>query len=68
MSKKLSEMSDAEKEKRLEEIAFNKRFNKKMKLSPSVNSLRKDIGKAPKCGVREKPTASVVIATGKKKK
>ena len=51
-----------------EEKAFNKLFNKKMKLSPSLNALRKDVGKAPKCGVREKPSASVIVATGKKKK
>ena len=39
-----------------------------MKLSPSYHLLSKDVGKAPKCGVREKPTASVIVATGKKKK
>jgi hypothetical protein len=51
-----------------EEKAFNKLFNKKMKLSPSYHLLSKDVGKAPKCGVREKSVSVAIATTPNKKK
>lgn len=48
--------------------AFNKRWNKKCKLSPVLKNLSKDVGKAPKCGVKAKPEKVEVAVAGKKKK
>lgn len=36
-----------------EQKAFNKLWSKMTKLSPSVKSLRKDIGKASKCSIKK---------------
>lgn len=36
-----------------EQKAFNKLWAKKIKLSPMVKSLRKDIGKASKCSIKK---------------
>jgi hypothetical protein len=61
-------MAMEKKVKSLEEKAFNKTWNKICKLSPTLKNVSKDVGRAPKCGVKAKPVASEVIVTNKKKK
>lgn len=61
------DMAMEKKVKTMEEKAFNKRWNKLLKLSPMLKNVSKDVGKAPKCGVKAK-TESVVVTPTKKKK
>lgn len=51
-----------------EEIAFNKRWGKVCKLSPSLKSLNKDVGKAPKCSVKAKTEKVAETPSNKKKR
>lgn len=48
--------------------AFNKLWNKKCKLSPVLKNVSKDVGKAPRCGVKAKVEKVEVAVVGKKKK
>lgn len=61
-------MAMEKKVKTAEEKAFNKRWGKKTKLNPCLKTLRRDVGKAPKCGVREKTVAVATPTTNKKKR
>ena len=61
-------MAMEKKVKTPEQKAFNKLWGKKCKLSPMKKLLSKDVGKAPKCGVREKPVAVATPTTNKKKR
>lgn len=51
-----------------EEIAFNKRWGKICKLSPNLKSLNKDVGKAPKCGIKVKTEKVAETSSNKKKR
>lgn len=62
------ELTKAEQDKRLKEIAFNDIWGKKCKLNPDLRNLPKNVGKAPKCGVRVKVAAPSVASTTNKKK
>jgi hypothetical protein len=61
-------MAMEKKVKTPEQKAFNKLWGKKCKLSPMKKLLSKDVGKAPKCGVREKPVVVASAASNNKKK
>ena len=61
-------MAMEKKVKSLEEKAFNKTWNKMCKLSPMIKNVSKDVGRAPKCGVKAKPEKVEVVVTNKKKK
>lgn len=62
-------MDQEQKQKLLEEQTFKRNWAKHLKLSPIVEKISKNIGKAPKCNTKgPKKEVSVVIDTKKKKK
>lgn len=56
-----------QKQKLLEEEIFKKKWAKHLKLSPIVDRLSKNVGKAPKCN-KNGPKKEVSIAVDTKKK
>lgn len=57
-----------QKQKLLEEEIFKKKWAKHLKLSPIVDRLSKNVGKAPKCNKNGiKKEVSIAVDTKKKK-
>lgn len=64
------ELSYEEKQRKLEEQAFKKKWAKYLKLNPMLSTVSKNVGKAPKCNVKglKKEVAVVVDTKNNKKK
>lgn len=61
-------MDIEQKKKSFEEMMFKKKWAKHLKLSPIIKNLSKDVGRAPKCNVREPKKEVPVVVDNKKKK
>jgi len=61
-------MDIEQKKKSFEEMMFKKKWAKHLKLSPIIKNLSEDVGKAPKCNVREPKKEVPVVVDNKKKK
>ena len=63
------QLTHDEKQKKLEEQQFKKRFNQKHKLSPDMRIVSKEVGKAPACNTNHnKKEVNIATVTNKKKK
>ena len=62
-------MTQEEKQKLFEEMRFKKAWAKHLKLSPMLSNISNNVGKAPKCNIKEpKKEVAVVIDNKKNKK
>lgn len=61
-------MTEEDKIKRLERIAFNKRWGKLRKLCADAKDVKSTVGKAPRCNVKVKQEKPVEFVNQKKKK
>lgn len=63
------ELSYEEKQRLFEEQLFKKKWAKYLKLSPILSTISKNVGKAPRCNVKElKKEVAVVVDTKNNKK
>lgn len=63
------QLTEKEKQFRLEEQAFKKRWNKKRKLCTDLSSVSKTVGKAPACNTNTtKKEVAITTVSNKKKR
>lgn len=61
-------MTQEEKQKRFEEQQFKKKWGKRLKLSPMLNKVSANVGRAPRCNSSTaKKEVSLSVASKKKK-